>query len=373
MRILFTGPASPGHLFPLVPFAQALRAAGHDVLFAGQRPMDPLLTSGFPTVEIGDGRDMRELFVDFRGGQPMTYGSDAMTHDERMDMAAGAFAHAARPSFDGLLATAADWGADLLVHAAFQAVAPLVAAKLKIPLVMQNYGIPSGRDTNARFLPKLADLYEQHGVAGPVESTVLNLGPLGGDPEGLRARYIPYNGTGSIPAEFLRPAERRRVLVTLGSVVVGINGVGGVSRLIEAADQVDAEFLLAVGDADLTALGALPANVRPVPWIPLAALVRHSDAVVHHGGAGTTLTTLDAGLPQLVLPQGADNFMVADALVEAGIGLRSSSAEVDAAVLDRLLNDPAVRAAAEDVRATNTALPSPAELVPALEDIAARR
>ncbi|MGA5816937.1 glycosyltransferase [Kitasatospora sp. NPDC094028] len=373
MRILFTGPASPGHLFPMVPFAQALRAVGHDVLFAGQRPMDPLLTSGFPTVEIGDGRELRQLFSEHRGGRPMTYGGQDMTQEEILDMAAGGFAYASRPALEGLLATAADWGADLLVHAAYQAVAPLVAAKLKIPLVLQNYGIPSGRDTVARFTTKLADLYEQHGVAGPAESTVLNVGPIGGDPEGLRARYIPYNGTGVVPAEFLRPAERRRVLITLGSVVAGVNGVGGVARLVEAADAVDAEFLLAVGDADLGTLGTLPANVRPVPWIPLAALVRHSDAVVHHGGAGTTLTTLDAGLPQLVLPQGADNFMVADALVEAGIGLRSSSADVDAAVLDRLLTDPALRGAAEDVRAANTALPTPADLVPTFEALATRR
>lgn len=371
MRILFTGPASVGHVFPTVPFAQALRAAGHEVLYAGQRPLDSMLTSGFPVVEIGDGRTLEELFTDWRQG-PMTYGDASLSHDELMELAAAGFAYAGRTTVDDLLATASGWGADLLVHATFQTAAPLVAAKLKIPLVMHNYGIPSGREMVARFTRHLADLYEQHGVAGPAESTAINVGPLGGDPDGLRGRYVPYNGTGVVPIEMLRPSGKRRVLVTLGTVVTRVEGVGGVARLIEAAAEVDAEFLLAVGDSDLSPLGTLPANVRPLPWIPLAEVLRHTDAVVHHGGAGTTLTTLTEGLPQLVLPQGADNFIAAAAVTEAGIGLRSTSDTVDVATLDRLLTDPELRATAKAVRADNLALPTPASFVPTFEALAGR-
>ncbi|MFI6154185.1 glycosyltransferase [Kitasatospora sp. NPDC051170] len=371
MRILFTGPASAGHVFPMVPFAQALRAAGHEVLFAGQRPLDPINTSGFPVVEIGDGRTLEELFIAWRQG-PMTYGDASLSPEELMDLAAGGFVYAGRTTVDDLLATASGWGADLLVHATFQTAAPLVAAKLKIPLVMQNYGIPSGRGMVERFTRHQADLYEQYGVAGPAESTAINVGPFGGDPDGLRARYLPYNGTGVVPIDVLRPSERRRVLVTLGSVVAKVEGVGGVTRLIEAAAEVDAEFLLAVGDADISPLGTLPANVRPMPWIPLVELVRHTDAVVHHGGAGTTLTTLNEGLPQLVLPQGADNFIVADALTEVGIALRSTSDTVDVATLERLLTDPELRATAKSVQADNLALPTPASFVPTFEALAGR-
>ncbi|MFJ2862686.1 glycosyltransferase [Kitasatospora sp. NPDC087314] len=369
MRILFTGPAAAGHLFPMVPTAQALHAAGHEVLFAGSRPLDSLLPAGFPVVEIGDGRELRDLFAE-SSDRPMSYGGNGMSQDELLGMAGRAFSYAARPTVDGLLDVAADWGADLLVHAAFQAAAPLVAAKLKIPLVLQNYGIPTGRDMVELLATNFADVYEKYGVAGPAPSTALNVGPIGGDPDGLRARYIPYNGGGLVPAEILRPTDRPRVLITLGTVVSVLDGVSAVARLVESAAEVDAEFLLAVGDADLAPLGTLPANVRPLPWVPLAELVLRTNAVIHHGGAGTTLTALQAGLPQLLLPQGADNYIVADALTAAGTALRSTSDTVDTATLNRLLTDPDLHAAARSVQAANTALPTPAALVPALEALA---
>ncbi|MGW2249347.1 nucleotide disphospho-sugar-binding domain-containing protein [Kitasatospora sp. NPDC001660] len=372
MRILLTGPAAAGHLFPMVPTAQALRAAGHDILFAAARPMDQIRSAGFPLAEIGDGREMRELFIEANEGQ-FSYSGNGLDQDGLLDMASRAFAYAARPTVDDLLAVASGWGADLLVHAAFQAAAPLVAAKLGLPSLLHNYGIPTGRDIVERLAANFTDLYDKHGVDGPATPTSLSIGPLGGDLDGLRMRYVPYNGGGLVPGEYLGPAERPRVLITLGTVVTHVDGVSAVSRLVEAASSVDADFLLAVDGADLAPLGTLPDNVRALPWVPLADLVRHCDAVIHHGGAGTTGTTLQAGVPQLLLPQGADNYLVADALTAAGVALRSTSETVDTDVLNRLLTDPDLRAAAARVQAENNALPTPAAMVPTLEALAAAR
>jgi UDP:flavonoid glycosyltransferase YjiC (YdhE family) len=44
------------------------------------------------------------------------------------------------------------------------------------------------------------------------------------------------------------------------------------------------------------------------------ALVRTSDAVIHHGGAGTALAALAHGVPQLVVPDGSDRFAAAEAV-----------------------------------------------------------
>ncbi|KQV09812.1 nucleotide disphospho-sugar-binding domain-containing protein [Kitasatospora sp. Root107] len=371
MRILFTGPAAPSHLFPMVPTAQALRAAGHEVLFASPKPLDQLREAGFPIVEIGDGRSLRESFEAASGEQPR-YARPDLTQDQILEVAAAAFAHASRATVDGLLATAGEWEADLLIHDSCLASAQLVAAKLKIPAALQNFGFTSGLEMAARLADHFTDVYEAHGVAGPAETTPLNVVPasLGGDPGGLRMRYLPYNGGGVVPADLLRRGSRPRVAVTLGTVVTEVDGVHAITRLIEAAASVDAEFLLAVGGADLTHLGTLPANVRPLPWVPLAELLRVCDAVVHHGGSGSTLTGLQAGIPQLLLPQGADNFVVADILAATGAALRSSSGDVDTALLARLVGDPELREAAVRLRAENDALPTPAALVPAIEALA---
>ena len=51
-----------------------------------------------------------------------------------------------------------------------------------------------------------------------------------------------------------------------------------------------------------------------------ACCCRAVDAVVTHGGAGTTLGALAFGVPLLVLPQGADQYANAERVVAAGAG-----------------------------------------------------
>ncbi|MFE4518363.1 nucleotide disphospho-sugar-binding domain-containing protein [Kitasatospora sp. NPDC056783] len=371
MRILFVGPAAAGHLFPMVPTAQALRAAGHEVLFASGQSLDHLRSAGFPIVEIGDGRSLREIFEEHLGGR-IEYVNEGRTQEEIFDMAAEVFAHASRPGVAGLLAAATDWGADLIVHDSFHAAPPLVAGRLKIPSVVHNFGVSAGRSMTERLASHVPDLYEEYGLAGPATTAVLNLGPLGGDPDGLPMRYIPYNGGGVVPAEYLRRAERPRVVVTLGTVLAEVDGVRAVVRLVEAAAEADADFLLAVGDTDLSPLGTLPANVSGLPWVPLNELLSRADALIHHGGSGTMQTALQAGLPQLLLPQGADHFVNAEAITATGAALSSTSDAVDTALLTRLLTDPALRDAAHRLQARNAALPTPTAIVPTLEDLTTR-
>ncbi|MFG2904134.1 nucleotide disphospho-sugar-binding domain-containing protein [Kitasatospora sp. NPDC048286] len=371
MRILFTGPAAAGHLYPMVPTAQALRAAGHEVLFAGAQPLDMIRPAGFPVVEIGDGRTLREIVEERLGGR-VQYVNQDKTQEEIFDMAAAMFAYASRPDVDGLLAAATDWGADLLVHDAFHSAAPLVATRLRIPSVVHNFGASPGRSMAELVASHVPDLYEEWGLAGPSIAATLNVGPLGGDPDGLAMRYVPYNGGGIVPAEFLRKPDRPRAVVTLGTVLSELDGVRAVVRMVEAAAEVDADFLLAVGGADLAPLGTLPDNVRGLPWVPLNELLSQADALIHHGGSGTMLTAVQAGLPQLLLPQGADHFLNAEALTATGAALSSASDAVDTPLLERVLTDPALRDAAQRLQSANTALPAPAALVATLEDLAAR-
>ncbi|GAA2140997.1 glycosyltransferase [Kitasatospora kazusensis] len=373
MRILFTGPPQAGHLFPMVPTAQALRAAGHEVLFACSQPLEHIRGAGLTIAEIGDGSTLREAFERVVPSTERGYVTRELPQGQILDRAALGFAELSRPTVDGLLATAADWGADLLVYDSFQAAAPLVAAKLGIPSVVHNFGIVSGHEMVARLAAAFQDMYEKHEVAGPARPVALDVLPasLGGDGDNWRVRCVPYNGGGVVPAGLLRRGGRPRIAVTLGSVLTHWDGVRSIAGLAEAAGSVDAEFLFAVGGADLSALGELPANITPLPWVPLAELLRTADALVHHGGSGTLLTAGAAGVPQLILPQGADHFTNADAAVAAGFGLRAESEAVDGELLTRLLTDDALRAGAAKLQAENAALPSPAEIVPDFEALLA--
>lgn len=207
-------------------------------------------------------------------------------------------------------------------------------------------------------------------MTGPPDRTVLDVIPasLGGDGSGWRVRYVPFNGGGLVPTDLAARGDRRRVAVTLGTVMRGPGLLEFVTRLTEQAATVDAEFLLAVGATDLSPLGELPPNVRPLtPWVPLARLLNACDAVIHHGGAGSMMTSTAIGVPQLIMPQGADNFSNAAAAVGQGFALQVAA--VDGELLDALLNDTGLRRAALATRDEIAALPSPAALVADFEGL----
>jgi UDP:flavonoid glycosyltransferase YjiC (YdhE family) len=135
---------------------------------------------------------------------------------------------------------------------------------------------------------------------------------------------------------------------------------------VAAAAEVDAEFVLALGDdIDVSPLGDLPPNVRSVGWTPLNSLLRTCTAIVHHGGGGTALAAIDAGLPQLLAPHPRDAFQrtVWNAVARRGIGLVSEPEKVDAALLNRLIADETLRAATAEVRAEMIGLPTVAATV----------
>jgi UDP:flavonoid glycosyltransferase YjiC (YdhE family) len=91
-----------------------------------------------------------------------------------------------------------------------------------------------------------------------------------------------------------------------------------------------------------------------------------ADVVVHHGGSGTTLGALAAGVPQLVLPQGADQFANADVLVAAGAGLCLRAEELSADAITEhtriLLSHNDHRDAARTIAEEIATMPSPDEV-----------
>jgi UDP:flavonoid glycosyltransferase YjiC (YdhE family) len=111
----------------------------------------------------------------------------------------------------------------------------------------------------------------------------------------------------------------------------------------------------------------LPPNVRVVGRVPLDRVLPHATAVVHHGGAGTVLGALAAGVPQLVCPGPGDRRHNATLVARRGAGLSVEAKSITAAILTRLISDAALVEAAREVRDEIAAMPPPADLVPDLE------
>jgi hypothetical protein len=90
---------------------------------------------------------------------------------------------------------------------------------------------------------------------------------------------------------------------------------------IQGLTALNAHVVVSTGRVRSEQLGTVPDNVTVQAWVPQADLLPHVDVVVHHGGSGTTLGALTVGAPQLILPQGADQFANAEALSASGAAL----------------------------------------------------
>lgn len=380
--MLFAVSPGLGHLFPTVPLAWALRAAGHDVLVAtAAEGVAAAVHAGLPVVDTAPAAEIAAIFG-VATGPPGDRARRMRERGRRIAEAGGEVHELLLRTFGQVSAVTAGetarvarrWRPDLVVHSRLQGAGLAVASALGVPAVEHGFNLQREDDLAGRFLPHLAEAYERAGAEPRLpRREVIHVAPpemMVGTGAGWSMRYVPYNAGGELPDWLWRPADRPRVLVTLGTVVPRLAGVGGLARMLAAASEVDAEFVLALGpDADLAALGPLPGNVRPVGWVPLHHLLPGCAAVVHHGGSGTTMAALGAGVPQLILPHGADQFINAGAVERQGIGVRCEPDDVEPALVAGLLHDVPVRKAARAAAARMAELPAPADVVGRLASV----
>jgi MGT family glycosyltransferase len=135
----------------------------------------------------------------------------------------------------------------------------------------------------------------------------------------------------------------------------------------------DVEVVVTVGaDNDPSALEPIPANTTVERYIPQAELLPRCAAIIHHGGSGTMYGSLSHGVPQVVLPQGADNFANGWLLARCGEGVTIGPDDVTPeAVRDAVrlvLEEPSYRDAGRRLAVELAALPEPAEVAHTLRD-----
>lgn len=374
MRVLVVTSPGIGHIFPTITTAWALRAAGHEVLFASGGYYEAVARAGLPVVDTAPGVDFAAVFGGFFARRPEFA---ELTRDlgRGAPLAAELFAEVSSHFVAGTVELAGRWEPDLVLYTPLQGAGPLAAAVTGVPAVSHAIGLGDTAGLERHLSQQMAGHYDNYGAEPRDAVANLNTTPpsmrgaeTASDGADWEMGYVPFNGGAVLPDWLLRRAVRHRVTVTFGTVF-GQFGIGGLAPLVTAAADCDADFVLALGGADLSQLETLPDNVHPVGWVPLGALLEASDAVIHHGGAGTTLTTLSAGVPQLIAPQGADHFVNAEIAGKRGVATVAGLAEIDATRVGELLADTALRAAAAEVSAEMTRQPSPAALVPRLESL----
>lgn len=365
MKILFVPLPGIGHAFPMVPLAWALRTAGHDITFLAGFDGVEIRNAGIPVVEaIPAGTSMMDDFADVLEEAPDIFESMAhLTNEEIL----GLKPMVVRPwdrYVDGYVKAAVEQRPDLIVYDPVFSAGMVAASLLDVPAIGHGYML-------IRFTPDFlrehaADAFERHNADLPRRLATVEIGPpslMEAGSSTWDTQYIPYNG-GSVLPEWLgeRP-QRPRVAISLGTPLPHRSSAGRFDRILAAAAEVDAEFALTVNEATASTL-SLPDNVRATGWVPLFNLLQTCSAVIHHGGSGTMFTTAVSGLPQMIIPEGADNDYNARLLRDFGCGLHVGPKHVSAEHIRTLLDEPALRDGAVRLRAEMTAMRTPAAVVP---------
>ncbi|MFD2092044.1 glycosyltransferase [Blastococcus deserti] len=361
MRVLVVATPLPGHVLPLVPLARALRDAGHEVTVATAGDALTTCPGDLDPVDVAPRLRLPPLFVRFAFRHPRLARTAAAGRDE--GRAAGLlWAPVNERMADGVTRLADRQAPNLIVHEPFAAAAAHAAARRGVPAVVVENSL---FDAGEQFAVA-ADAYARRRVLGriPDPAEVVTTAPpsLVGRRRGRPMRFVPP-GTGEpAPDDLGRPGEHPRVLVSRSTVAADPRRDRLMSTVVAAAAGMDLEVVLVRPDR-WVARRSLPANVRTTGWVPFPAVLPAAAAVVHHGGAGTLLTALAAGVPQLVVPGAGDRRVNAELVAARGAGLGVPLPEITSAVLDRLITDDALATAAREVAAEMAAMPAPTELV----------
>ena len=384
MKVLCTCIPGFGHFHPMVPLAQALLRSGHEVAFSTaerfcRRVVEP---AGFPTFPAG-------LSPHVAHEQTLAlWGGDDPTEDDLWRFGARMFAEVAAPAKVAALVGAIQaWEADLLIHDMTDFAGPVAAAAAGIPWANHSFGGLQPEEFWDSAAEAVAPTWAAWGVepgpmGGMFRSLYLDICPAGLQtpmiervPAIQRLRPVTFdNPTGQpLPPWVDELGSAPVVYVTLGTVA---NHTPEVFETVLAGlvDQ-PANVIVTVGpDRDPAELGPLPTNVHVEAYLPQSLLFPSCDVVVCHAGSGTTLAALGCGVPLLALPQEANQFWNADRTAGLGAGEVVRPSELTApAVTDavaRLLGDPAYRQSARRVAEEIASLPSPDEVVVALEALA---
>lgn len=380
MRVLFTGCPAYGHVNPLLPLAREARRAGHDVAVATGAELVPQIEScGFDAWLVGPSH--AESDASLRAAYPDL---ETLAPQERMQVGLPImFVEAAAKRAVDLVPRAQKWKPDIVVHEMTELAGALVAARTGARHVVHGVGpVPSSDRWEASFAPGFARLCRSWQVPELADSirlaTYLDTWPpsLCADGEPVWQRIQPLRpATGEptageqLPKALAALPHPQTICLTLGTVFYEAPGV--LDTAIAGLRELPLNLVVITGPGtDPARLGPQPPHVLVQPYVPYSLLLPCCRVVVCHGGTGIMLGALAHGLPALMLPQAADQFMNAAAAHAAGAALVLTpdefSADAVAAAAQRLITDPGFAVAAGALRTEIDAMPSTADVLAVL-------
>jgi UDP:flavonoid glycosyltransferase YjiC (YdhE family) len=379
VRVGVASHGATGHIYPLLGFADVLVAAGHDVIILTGSNLVPWLGDlGYAAEAVGETIGWGAAQVQSRYPELTT--SSPAEQAWRFD--AEVFADALSRVMAPALVTAFEsHRPDLVLYESTNLGAVLAAAELNIPAVcLDLWAVGRWHVKPAELEQRVRAVWAERSALPLTLDPLLGLAHLDPAPASLRIPAATEGNSIRLPTRQMAWGDPRTSLTPwltsrhsrpVAYLTLGTVGWGTVDLMRDALAglaELPVDVLVAVGSYfDPNQLGPLPDSVRVERFVRQDLVLPQVDFAVHHGGSGTLLAAAAEGVPQLVMPMGADQFQNADALAASGAGLALPQGGVTAAAVRdgvrQLMDDPSHRAAANRIRGEILALPTPAERI----------
>jgi UDP:flavonoid glycosyltransferase YjiC (YdhE family) len=366
-----------GHFNPIVPLIRALVAAGDDVLVAGGTAVqEPTEASGARFELAGSSVDdwFGRLMARTRG----VPGDGLPPHRIAHYFLPRLFAEiGADDMVEGVLAAAERFRPDWVIHDSAGFAGPLIAELVDARSINHLFGPLLEPEVAQLVADAVSPLWRSYGrdapsFGGMYRDVTIGICPasLIGDekvPSGELLQMQPAPP----PSGPSQPQSPPLVYVTFGTLWANVELLRTV--LVALADE-PVRVVVTTGQLDPADLPDIPANVRVARFIPQADLLPQCSAVLHHAGAGTMFGALAHGLPQVAVPQAADNFVNAEMLARAEVASMllppDVTAEAVRQAVRQVIDDPGYRTRAQRIATEMAAMPSPDEVAVRLRAMA---
>jgi MGT family glycosyltransferase len=341
--------------------AQALREAGHEVLWVSQPAIGPSLdAAGIPFAAISQTGWLwpPPPVPDLRTLKP----TDAVFLRYRRALDTWLSEDLIPPAVEAVLALAQERGKpSAIVADPFLSAAAFAAEALDVPMIVAGWPAGQPLDENNMYAvqadlshishERITHIAEQlglqatnfsSGAAPSVQSPHLHVSYFSrewhqADPDFLpQTRFVGGSPTAphTPPPEWLTaiPPETSLALVTLGSTFTG--DLGFFSWAAQAAARLKLVPIVVLGrnpiepDKKAELKNALPPDTRLLTWLDYDQVFPRIKVIIHHGGMGTTHQAIVQGIPQVCVPHAADQRGQARRVAQAKIGLNLSAHDV---------------------------------------------
>lgn len=372
-RVLFINGGSEGHINPTIGVVQELISRGEEVVYFTIEAFRERMEKTGATVRTFDGQKFIEAFIS--GGRNYLL--------ERVN----GLLHTADIVIPSVLEQIKGEHFDYIIHDSMFGCGRLLAQILKLPAINSCTSFAQTKASFDKMLEQLSEIPTE--IGKPIQDDFQRLTKRVKEKYGVKIHspyevfcnpapltivyttreFQPFGEAFDQTYKFVGPSISSRltqenfdlpaikgkspIYISLGTVLN--QSIDFYMLCIKAFGNTDHTVVMSIGNkAQITDLGKIPKNFIVKSYVPQIDVLKYAKLFITHGGMNSTNEGLYYGVPLIVIPQSADQPIIAGQVTHIGAGItlqmQSLTANQLRETVDHVLNHPSFNKAVANSR-----------------------